>query len=208
VPPLLHTDGKPVWSAAFSPDGKLILTAGQDEQAGIWDAATGANLHWLKPAESRKAAINFAAFSPDGSLAATASDDRSVRLWEVATGRQIGAPLVHDDIVLSLAFHPDGSYLVSGSLNGAMRFWRVSDRKLFDIWYVHDGQSVQTIAFDAAGERIVTASADGTAHVWPTKTDRSRLLQEAAEAGQRICRRVPGTPEWSDVWRWCPSDLN
>jgi WD40 repeat protein len=207
VPPLLHTDGKPVWSAAFSPDGTLILTAGQDEQAGIWDAATGKNLHWLKPAESRKAAINFAAFSPDGKLVATASDDRSVRLWDVATGRQIGAPLTHDDHVLSLAFHPTENYLVSGSLNGTMRFWRVSDRKLLDIWYVHDGQAVLTIAFDAKGERIVTASGDGTAHIWSSRTDRSRLLLDAAETGRRICQRTPGTPEWSDVWRWCSSDF-
>lgn len=72
---------------------------------------------------------------------------------------------------------------------------------------VHDGQAVQTIAFDTKGERIVTASADGTAHVWPTTTDRSRLLQEAVTVGRGICQRTAGTPEWSDVWRWCPSDL-
>lgn len=204
IPPLQHTDGKPVWGAVFSPNGRLILTAGHDEQAGIWAADTGKNLYWLRPTESRRASINCAAFSPDARVAATASDDHTVRLWDVATGQQIGSPLEHDDHVLSVAFHPGGKYLVSGSLNGTMRFWRVSDHKLLDIWYVHGGQAVQTIAFDTKGERIVTASADGTAHIWPTTTDRSRLLQEAIMVERGICRRTQGTPEWSDVWRWCP----
>ena len=30
-----------VWSAAFSPDGKRIVTASVDKTARIWDAATG-----------------------------------------------------------------------------------------------------------------------------------------------------------------------
>jgi len=207
IPPLLHTDGKPVWGAVFDRDGRLVLTAGHDERAGIWDAATGKNLYWLIPAESRRAGINSAAFSPDGTLAATVSDDRSLRLWDAATGRQVGSPLLHDDQVLSVAFAPSGGYLVSGSLNGTLRFWGVTDHKLLDIWYVHEGQAVRSIAFDPKGERIVTASNDGTAHIWPAFTDRSRLLQDAFEAGRRICRRTPGTPEWSDVWRWCPKDL-
>jgi WD40 repeat protein len=78
---------------------------------------------------------------------------------------------------------------------------------LLEIWYVHDGQAVRSIAFDRNGERILTASDDRTANIWPIQSDRSRLLQEAFTAGRRICRRTPGTPEWSDVWRWCPADL-
>ena len=35
-----HTDG--VWSAAFSPDGKRIVTASKDGTARLWDAADGA----------------------------------------------------------------------------------------------------------------------------------------------------------------------
>ncbi len=207
IPPLLHTDGKPVWGAVFSPDGRLVLTAGQDERAGIWDAASGKNMLWLMPGEGRRAAINSATFSPDGRLVATASDDRTLRVWEVATGQQVGSPLAHDDQVVSVAFAPSGDYLVSGSINGTLRFFRVGDQKLLDIWYVHDGQAVRSIAFDPKGERILTASSDGTAHVWPASADRSQLLQEAIQAGRRICRRTAGTPEWSDVWRWCPRDL-
>ncbi len=207
VPPLRHTDGKPVWGAVFSHDGRLVLTAGHDERAGIWDAATGKNLHWLMPTEMRKAAINAAAFNAVSTLVATASDDGTVRLWDVASGRQIGTPLLHDDQVVSVAFHPVGDDLVSGSISGTLRFWRVSDHALLDIWYVHDGQAVRTIAFDRKGERMVTASDDRTAHVWPIQTDRSRLLQDAFATGRQICRRTPGTPAWSDVWRWCPPDL-
>jgi WD40 repeat protein len=42
----------------------------------------------------------------------TASDDYTARIWEADTGKPVGAPLQHEDRVLSAAFSPDGRRVV------------------------------------------------------------------------------------------------
>jgi WD40 repeat protein len=54
-------------SAAFSADGKTILTASKDSTARFWDAHTGKPIG--KPLQ-HKFAVNAALFSPDGKTAA------------------------------------------------------------------------------------------------------------------------------------------
>src|SRR5262249_10360775 len=64
---LKHTG--PVKRAVFSPDGRLILTAGEGDVAGasIWDAAEGRRLFGLK----HPTLVAHAAFSRDGKLVVT-----------------------------------------------------------------------------------------------------------------------------------------
>jgi WD40 repeat protein len=63
--------------AAFSPDGRFIVTASQDDTARVWDAGTGLLLGTLT---GHTAQIYCARFSPDGKVIATASADRTVRI--------------------------------------------------------------------------------------------------------------------------------
>ncbi len=60
-------------SAAYSPDGKSIVTASDDSTARIWDAATGKELRELT---GHSDYVSSAAYSPDGKSIVTASGDR------------------------------------------------------------------------------------------------------------------------------------
>ena len=68
-------------SAAFSPDGKRIVTASFDKTARIWDAASGKPIG--EPLTGHADVVRSAAFSPDGGRIVTASYDKTARIWKI-----------------------------------------------------------------------------------------------------------------------------
>jgi WD40 repeat protein len=73
--------------AAFSPDGRLVVTASHDKTARIWDAETGAQLAVL--AEHTKE-VDTAEFSPDGRQILTSSFDGTAKVWDAPAPASAG----------------------------------------------------------------------------------------------------------------------
>src|SRR5207249_2043137 len=105
-------------AVACSPDGKLVVTAG--DGARLWEVATG-KLIGL-PLQHQCKAV---AFSPDGKTVLTGSGDGTARLWETATGKPIGPPLQHQGLVVGLALSADGKTALTGSRDKTARLWKV-----------------------------------------------------------------------------------
>jgi WD40 repeat protein len=123
--PLLALSGhhSSVRSAAFSSDGKRVVTASTDKTARLWDDETGAAIARLRGHEEL---VWSAAFSPDGKRVVTASDDKTARLWDGETGAAIATLRGHEDPVWSAAFSPDGKRVVTASVDETARLWDVA----------------------------------------------------------------------------------
>jgi WD40 repeat protein len=68
----------------FSPDGRLMATAGSDRTVRLWDAS---RRMLLRTMEGHGADVRSVAFSRDAKHLLSASDDLTVKVWEVLSGR-------------------------------------------------------------------------------------------------------------------------
>jgi WD40 repeat protein len=114
----------------FSPDGKLLATAGQNSQTvTLWDAATGKEARTL---DGQPGAVYSVAFAPDGRTLAAGTHDfgrfggggtGGVALYELATGQVRTRYRGHQGMVTALAYAPDARTLASGSADTSVLLW-------------------------------------------------------------------------------------
>ena len=143
---------------AFSPDGKLLATAGRDRTARVWDLKTGQEVIRLQHA----APVGAVAFGPSGVLLSTASVDGTARLWELPSGKErLRATQPGGSEVVQ--FSPDGRFVASGGTSGAVDLWSL-DRGGQLSGLDHDA-GVNIVGVSPDGKLLATGSR-GMVHVW------------------------------------------
>lgn len=162
----LLSHDSPIDAAALSPDGKRILTGGDDATARLWDAKTGEPIGLPLHHPSTVFAV---AFSPDGKTLATGGHDGTARLWDADTGRPRGRPLSHSGEVFAVAFSPDGKTLATGGADGTARLWDADTGRHVRSLVAHT-RPVTVTLFSPNGKILVTGSRDGTVRLWNAAT--------------------------------------
>ncbi|MCX7047542.1 MAG: hypothetical protein NTX50_18915 [Candidatus Sumerlaeota bacterium] len=121
VTPMRHE--KAVARAQFSPDGRFVVTASDDNTARVWEAQSG------KPVGEpmrHEHLVYDAQFSSDGRYVVTASFFKIARVWEAQSGKPVSEPMRHEDDVNSAQFSPDGRYVVTASQDNTARVWTIN----------------------------------------------------------------------------------
>jgi WD40 repeat protein/serine/threonine protein kinase len=150
-----------VTGVAFSPDGRLALTASADHTAQVWDVATAQP---LGPPLRHDDEVNVALFSPDGQMVLTASRDQTARLWTVS-GKAVSKPLYCPGGATAAAFIRDGKLIATGSENGTVQLWQTASGRPFGPPFRH-AEGVAALAFSPDGTHLLTGSTDQTARLW------------------------------------------
>ena len=159
--------------AAFSPDGRRILTTSAgDRRARIWDAEKGAE---IAPLKGHRARLHGAWFSPDGRLIVTASGDSTARLWNAESGRQVALLNGHLASVQTASFSADGRRVVTASVDNTALVWNIESGRDWALMLPHT-DSVLGASFSPDGRRIVTTSSDKTARVWDAEEGKQIAL--------------------------------
>ena len=157
-----------IYAVRWSPDGKVLATAGYDSGIVLWDAASGKALRTLS---GHNGAVFDIAFSPDGTLLASASGDQTVKVWLVKDGSRLDTLKEPQGEQFSVAFTPDGNGIVAAGADRRIRLWKLKSREKAEInpmlesRFAHEA-TINALSLLPSGDRLVSAALDRSLKVW------------------------------------------
>jgi WD40 repeat protein len=128
--PLKVLEGHSRWPAcaAFSPDGRQLVTGDKNGELIVWDFAAGAERHRIRGHTNWVRGVTY---SPAGRVIASAGMDGLVRIWDAATWQERATFYEGQNTLNALAFHPDGKILVAAGatmrVGGRIFVWAGAD---------------------------------------------------------------------------------
>lgn len=144
----------------FSPDGALAFAAAMDGHISIWDTVTFAEVATLN---GHTAAVTFASFTDNARVVST-SEDGTARFWDAKSGAELRR-MKHDEVIHRAALDPTSTRLATASRDKTVRIWTL-DVQVEPIVLRGHTDSVVFVRWNERGDRVVSASYDGTARVW------------------------------------------
>jgi WD40 repeat protein/DNA-binding winged helix-turn-helix (wHTH) protein len=189
-----------IWSLAFSPDGRWLVSTHGDGSILVWDPTEHqliANLN------EHSGAVRAVAYSHDGKHIASGGEDDSVIIWNIETKQKEAVLIGHKNKVVAVAFLPDGS-LVSTAWDGETISWDVSRRT--PKWKAQDQSNDLCLTVSPDGRWVVTreavySSTDGkivaqiSVYSWSTtfSSDGRWLIYQSTTTGHLAVR---DTRDW------------
>jgi WD40 repeat protein len=192
---------------AFSPDGRLLATAGYDGFARTWDLATGQS---AGPDLHHPAWVFSVRFSSDGNQLLTGCSDRMARLWDWRAGRLTHAPLKHEGQVFLGEFMPDDRSILTASDDSRWCLWErqtgrpLTPRILYEDIGIHRSVCIvpdgKRLVFSGLPLSLVDLSSLPSDLLTPRESRRRAELHagRTIESGGEVNLT---TKEWVDRWQ-------
>ena len=154
----------PVFSLAFSPDGRRLASGEWKGRVFLRDAANGQPVRQF---DTLYGSTNGVAFAPDGKLLYAVGTLGRIFVWNTVTGESRFPEVSHASGVVDLSLSPDGQTLATAGGDGdkTIRLWDLKSGQTRVILRGPD-KFVGTVQFLRDGRRLVSGNGDGTVRLW------------------------------------------
>jgi WD40 repeat protein len=165
----------PVNAAAYSPDGRRVVTASEDGYARIFRTTDGKQVAELRHSDR----VSTAVFSDDGRFLVTAAGDGVVRVWTPA-GRRVRA-LRADGAVLDIAVSSDSRAVVATTDAGWIYAWTLDGSSPARVF--REAEPAGRVAISNDGRYAATGGGDRFARVYDLASEGSTPLYRLPHGG-------------------------
>lgn len=179
----LQNDQTEMNGIAFSPDGAMIATTGDDGSIRLIDFTTRRERVKIPKAHITKAFS--VVYTYDGKQLLSCGEDAAIRIWNAQSGAPEGEFAGHTDLVNQIMVSRDGRLVVSASSDGTARVWNLADRSVLQTFNPQGGRVVAVdISPDAT--LVATTCVDFSVHVWDVATGVGKRVATLRDTGNAL----------------------
>ena len=185
-PLIRNLEGHGSWvnAVALTPDGRVAVSASNDQTLKVWDLEKGEETATLR---GHGGSVRAVALTPDGRVAVSASNDQTVKVWDLEKGEETATLRGHGAWVSAVALTPDGRVAVSASDDQTLKVWDLEKGEETATLRGHGG-SVSAVALTPDGRVAVSASNDQTLKVWDL--EKGEIISEFKGDSSFTCCKI------------------